>query len=189
MASTPHLRKPDDGHVRQEWGTVAHNDLRIDQASAERLVEALNSELSGLYILFNQVRKHYWLAEGAEGNDVSEFLEDAADRLTEMTDDLAIRVHALGGVPVCGPMGVRQHAPIHIEAPHHYDLRSSLDRDLDGYATLAVQIREHVQLAEQLGDRATGELLRDHLKTLEADAHALDRYLEDDTLVRRNSTN
>jgi DNA-binding ferritin-like protein len=86
-------------------------------------------------------------------------------------------------------MGIRQHAPIHIEAPHHYDVRSSLDRDLDGYATLAVQIREHIELADRLGDDATSELLRDHLTTLEADAHTLERYLADDTLVQRGSTN
>ena len=187
MASTPHLRKPDPGRVRQEWDTVGMNELRIDQESAERIVEALNAELSGLYILFNQVRKHYWLVEGAESRNVGDFLEAAADRLTEMTDDLAIRVHALGGVPVCGPMGIRQHAPIHIEAPHHYDVRSSLDRDLDGYATLAVQLRDHIELVEQLGDEATGELLREHLKTLEEDAHTLEKYLDDDTLVRHDT--
>lgn len=189
MANTPHLRKPDAAHVRQEWDTVGPNDLRIDQESAERIVTALNSELSGLYILFNQVRKHYWLVEGAESNDVRAVLEDAADRLTEMTDDLAIRVHALGGVPVCGPMGIRQHAPMYIEAPHHYNVRSSLDRDLDGYATLAVQMRDHIELVEGLGDVTTGELLREHLRTLEEDAHTLERYLADDTLVQRGSTN
>lgn len=187
MASTPHLRKVDADHVRQEWDTVRENDLRIDQASAERIVEALNSELSGLYILFNQVRKHYWLVEGAESNDVADFLEDAADRLSDITDDLAIRVHALGGVPVCGPMGIRQHAPIYIEAPHHYDVRSLLDRDLDGYATLAVQMRDHIEQVERLGDKTTGELLREHLRALEEDAHTLDRCLADDTLVQRDS--
>jgi DNA-binding ferritin-like protein len=186
MASTPHLRKPDAAHVRQAWDTVEENDLRIDRAAAERIVEALNAELSAFYILFNQVRKHYWLVEGAESNDVGDFLEEAADRLTVVTDDVAIRVHALGGVPVCGPMGMRQHAPIHIEAPHHYDVRSSLDRDLDGYATLAVRMREHVELVERVGDETTGELLREHLKTLEADAHTLARYLADDTLAKRD---
>lgn len=188
MTSTPHLRQVDSSHVRQEWNTVADNALRLEQDVVEELVTALNSEVSGLYILFNQVRKHYWLIEGAEWEPISDFLEDAADRLTEMTDDIAIRITALGGVPTCGPMGIRQHAPIFIEEAHHYDVRSSLERDLDGYATLAVQWREHIELADQLGDVATSELLRRHLKTLEEDAHVLARYLADDTLVPRDAT-
>jgi DNA-binding ferritin-like protein len=184
MVRTPHLRRPDPEHVRREWDTVGENDLRLQPAVAEQIVEALNGELSGLYILFNQVRKHYWLVEGAESNEVRDFLTDAADRLSDMMDDFAIRVHALGGVPVCGPMGIRQHAPLYIEAPHHYDVRSSLERDLDAFATLAVQMREHVELVERLGDEATGELLRERLTTLEEDAHTLEKYLTDDTLVR-----
>lgn len=185
MASKPHLRKPDAEHLRQEWDTISETALRVEPEAAEQMVDALNAELSGFYILFNQVRKHSWLGEGAESNDVRGFLRDAADRLSDMTDDFAIRVHALGGVPVCGPMGIRQHAPVYIETPHHYDIRSSLERDLDAYATLVVQMREHIELAEQLGDKATSELLREHLKTLEEDAHTLEKYLADDTLVRR----
>ncbi|WP_424001583.1 DNA starvation/stationary phase protection protein DpsA [Haloarcula salina] len=185
MTSRPHLRKPDDEHLRQAWGTVSENELRMTRAAAEELVTALNADLSGFYLLFNQVRKHAWTVEGAEFGDVAAFLEAAADRIAEMTDDVAIRVHALGGVPVCGPMGVRQHAPMTIETPHRFDVRSSLERDLDGYATLAVQLREHVELAEQARDKATSELLRGHLKTLEEDAHVLQRYLADDSLVRR----
>ncbi|MDS0477168.1 DNA starvation/stationary phase protection protein DpsA [Natrinema sp. 1APR25-10V2] len=188
MMETPHLRSPDSSHVRQEWDTVADNELRLERDVAEELVTALNSEVSGLYILFNQVRKHYWLAEGAELKPIRDFLADAADRLTEMTDDIAIRITALGGVPACGPMGIRQHAPIFIEDPHHYDIRSSLERDLDGYATLAVQWREHIELADRLGDTATSELLRRHLKTLEADAHVLDQYLADATIVLHDAT-
>jgi len=185
VTGTPHLRKPDDRHLRREWGAVTDAELRLDERAARRIVGALNAELSGLYVLFNQVRKHYWLVEGSQSREVADVLRNAADRLTGMTDDLAVRVHALGGVPVCGPKGVRQHVPdaMQIEAENLYDLRSSLERDLEGYATLAVNVREDVGLAEDLGDYATGELLRGHLRTLEADADALDRYLDDETLV------
>ncbi len=187
VKSSPHLRRPDSSHLRQEWNTVADNALRLDEDVAERLVTALNTDVSGLYILFNQVRKHYWLVEGAESRPLGEFLEGAADRLSEMTDDIAIRITALGGVPACGPMGIRQHAPLFIEEAHHYDVRTSLARDLDGYATLAVLWRDHIELADRLGDQATSELLRAHLQTLEADAHVLDRYLADETLVRHDA--
>jgi len=185
MSEKPHLRKPDAGSVRQEWDTITENGLRLDEEVAAEIVDALNDDISGFYILFNQIRKHYWIAEGAEWNDLSAFLEDAAERLTEITDAFAIRVHALGGVPVCGPMGIRQHAPLYIESEHHYDMRSSLDRDLDGYATLAVQIRDHVEMTKTYGDQATNELLRENLKTLEQDAHVLQRYLADDTLTQQ----
>lgn len=188
MTSTPHLRQVDSSRVRQEWDTITDNALRLDPDVAEQIVAALNSDLSGLYILFNQVRKHYWTVEGAESESIGDVLEDAADRLTEMTDDVAIRIHALGGVPACGPMGIRQHAPLYIEAAHRYDVRSSLERDLDGYATLAVQWRDHVELVEELGDAATGELLRRHLRTLEADAHVLAQHLVDDALVLHHAT-
>lgn len=188
MTTTPHLRQVDSSHVRQEWDTVADNGLRLERDVAEELITALNSEVSGLYILFNQIRKHYWLIEGTGLNSIGDFLEDAAGRLTEMTDDIAIRITALGGVPACGPMGIRQHAPIFIEEAHHYHIRSSLERDLDGYATLAVQWREHIELADRLGDTATSELLRRHLKTLEADAHVLSQYLAADTLVLHETT-
>lgn len=187
MTSSPHLRKPGPEHVRRAWGTIDENELRVPPAVAEQVVDALNADLSGLYILFNQVRKHAWLLEGAESNDLRAFLRATADRLTETTDDLAIRVHALGGVPVCGPMGVRQHASLFIEPANLYDMRSSLERDLDGFATLAVQLRDHIELVQELGDNATLELLQGHLKTLEGDAHTLDRYLADDTLVRRGA--
>lgn len=185
MASTPHLRRPDADHVRRKWDTISENELRLPDKAASQIIAALNDDLSGLYILFNQVRKHYWTLKAVESNEVGDFLETTADRLTEMTDTLAIRVHAVGGVPVCGPMGIRQHAPVYIEQPHRYDIRSSLNRDLDGYATLAVQIRDHIERVEQLGDTATGELLRRYLKLLEEDAHILERYLANDTLVQQ----
>lgn len=187
MASSPHLRRPDDSHVRQEWNTVEENELRLDRDAAARVVEVLNDELSGLYILFNQVRKHDWVLDGAQHRPVTDFLEDAADRLSAVTDDLALRVHALGGVPVCGPMGMRQHAPLHIEAEHVYDVRTSLSNDLDGYATLAVRFRDGIDLAKDVGDETTVELLREHLKTLEEDAHTIERFLADDTLIRQES--
>ena len=181
--SDSHLRRPPESAIRRHWDTVEGNQLRIDSDDAAEITGFLNRELSGLYILFNQLRKHYWTLEGAETGQVAATLQDNADTIGALTDDLAIRVHALGGVPVNGPMGVRQHATLRIEAGDVYDLRASLANDLDAYAALAVQFRESVDRARELGDERTVELLRSGLLEIEQDAHEIERYLGNDSLA------
>lgn len=181
--SAPHLRSPDVSERRREWGEVGENEIRLDPEAAAAVTEDLNRCLSGLYILFNQVRKHYWTAAGAESQQVEERLEEQADTLSDLTDDLAIRVHALGGVPVNGPMGIRKHAPMHIEVGDIYSLRDSLENDLEGYATLAVTFRDAIETARAVGDERTVETLESGLLDVEQDAHTVERYLGDDSLT------
>jgi DNA-binding ferritin-like protein len=64
-----------------------------------------------------------------------------------------------------------------------YDIRSSLENDLEMYGDIIESYREHIELVENLGDPATGEILREQLVDLEEHAHVIDHYLEDDTLV------
>jgi Ferritin-like domain. len=49
--------------------------------------------------------------------------------------------------------------------------------------------REHIELAEGLGDYATAEMLREQLEGIEGHAHHIEHYLEDDTLVVESATN
>lgn len=183
------VREPDTGERRQEWGTVGDNRLRIDRDEAEVIVHALSVDHAGSFNLFYLLRKHYWTAEGAEHDDVADFLEDAYKRVRDVNDDLAVRIVELGGIPPNTPPTMQERAEVHLEAEDLYDLRTSLEGDLEGYATLIASMREHVTLVEDLGDAATGELLRDRLENLEDDAHEIEQLLEDDTLVREETLN
>jgi DNA-binding ferritin-like protein len=178
------VREPETGECLQEWGTIAENALRIDPADAEAVVDALSVDHAGSFNLFYLLRKHYWTAEGAEHEAVAEFLGEAYGRVRGMNDDLAIRIVELGGIPPNTPRTIQERAEVHLEAEDLYDLRASLNGDLEGYATLIGGVRDHVALVEGRGDPGTAELLRGHLEDLEADAHELEQFLEDDTLVR-----
>lgn len=177
------VRPLEGATVRQERETVAENAVRLDPDEAARMVEALNVVHAGTFNLFYLVRKHYWGAEGAESGDVAEFLEGAYGRLRDIDDDIAERISEVGGVPVSTPPEIQEYAPVHLEAEHLYSLRASLEGDLDAYATLAVAFREAIDAAIEVDDEASRELLEDHLETLEEDAHTIERYVEDDTLV------
>ncbi|WP_126661919.1 DNA starvation/stationary phase protection protein DpsA [Haloterrigena salifodinae] len=178
------VREPDTGERRQEWGTIAENELRIHPADAEVIIDALSIDHAGSFNLFYLLRKHYWTAAGAEHEAVATFLEDAYKRVREVNDEVAIRIVELGGIPPNTPPTLQERAEVHLEAEDLYDLRASLKGDLEGYSTLIVSMREHVALAEEKADPGTAELLRDRLEGLEEDAHIIEQLLEDDTLVR-----
>lgn len=183
------VRQPDTGERRQEWGTVEENELRINRDEAKVIINALSVDHAGSFNLFYLLRKHYWTAEGAEFRAVADFLEKAYKRVRTINDSLAIRIVELGGIPPNTPSTIQAHSEVHLEAEDLYDLRASLEGDLDGYATIVASMREHIALTEDLGDAGTAEHLQNHLQTLEDDAHKIEQFLEDDTLVLEDALN
>jgi DNA-binding ferritin-like protein len=171
-------------NARQRADTVEENAVRIDTEKAEQVINALNRDLASAYVLYHQLRKHHWNVEGAESGDLHAFLGEAAETLEDNADSIAERAQALGGVPVAGPAEQEERAYVDFEGEDIYGIRDSLEADLDAYGEIIENVREHVGLAEDLSDYATSELLRDVLEDLEDDAHEIDHYLEDDTLVQ-----
>jgi len=173
--------------VQQKFGTVDDNALRLDTDKSEQIIDALNTDLASAYVLYHQLKKHHWNVEGAEFRDLHLFLGDAAGNAEEAADMLAERAQALGGTPVAGGKTLEEHAPVEPEGEDVYDIRTSLENDLDVYGDIIESLRDHVELATNLGDHATAEILREILVETEEDAHHIEHYLEDDTLVTEGS--
>ena len=168
--------------VRQQAGTVEGNELRLDQEKAEQIIDALNTDLAATTVLYHQLRKHHWNVEGAEYRDIHLFYEEAYEDAARAADEQAERVQALGGVPISGPASMEEHAPVEVEGEDVYDIRTSMENDLDMFGDIIETVREHVELATNLGDHATAEMLRHHLMDLEEHAHTIDHFLEEDSL-------
>ncbi|MEF8784120.1 MAG: DNA starvation/stationary phase protection protein DpsA [Haloarculaceae archaeon] len=170
--------------VNQEFGTVHESEaLRLDGEKAEQIIDALNADLADAYVLYHQLKKHHWNVEGAEFRDLHLFLGDAAGNVEEAADELAERAQALGGTPVSGMDNLGEFATVEAEGEDVYDIRTSLENDMMVYGDIIESLRDHVELAENLGDHATAQILREILVETEDDAHHIEHYLEDDTLV------
>lgn len=168
--------------LRREAGTVEENAVRIDTDKAEQVIEALNIDLAATYVLYHQLRKHHWNVAGAEFEQLHDWFDDAAEDAEHHADDIAERVQALGGVPISGPSSLEDHAPVEFEGEDVYSVRASMEHDLEMYGEIIETVREHVELATNLGDHATAEMLRHHLVDLEEHAHTIDHFLEHDSL-------
>jgi starvation-inducible DNA-binding protein len=175
--------------VRRQAGSVEETALRIEPEKAEQLVDALNTDLAAAYVLYHQIKKHHWNVEGAEFLELHEYLGAIAADLEEGADELAERAQAIGGVPLSGGSTYEEHAPIDPEGEDVYDIRTSLENDVEAFGTIIEAMRDHIELANDLGDYTTEELLRETLETVEEHAHHLEHYLEDDTLVLESATN
>ena len=174
--------------VRQQAGTVEENELRLDTDRAEQIVEALNTELANSYVLYHQLKKHHWVVEGAEFLQLHRFFEEAYEHVEHGADVIAERAQALGGVPVSGPSTLEDRATVTFEGEDVYDIRTMMQNDLEMYGDIIESMRDSIELASNLGDYATEELLREILVTVEEDAHHFEHYLEDDTLVLEEAT-
>ena len=169
--------------VRQRSGSVESNGLRLDERTAEQVVDALNRDLAATSVLYHQLKKHHWNVEGAEFRELHLFLGEAAEEAEEAADELAERAQAIGGVPVAGGANLEEHAPAEPEGDDVYDVRTSLANDLELYGDVIESLREHIRLTNDLGDYASEELLREILEDVEEAAHHVEHYLEDDSLV------
>ena len=169
--------------IRQEAGTVVENPVRLDKEKAEQIIDALNTDLADAYVLYHQLHKHHWNVEGAEHLDIHVFLQEAYEEVEEAADEIAERAQALGGVPHASMATLSEAATVEPEDEDVYDIRTSFENDLEMYGDIIESYRDHIELAQSLGDHATAHMLREQLEHLEEHAHTIDHYLEDDTLV------
>jgi DNA-binding ferritin-like protein len=174
--------------VLQEAGTVEENALRIDTEKAEQIIDALNTDLADTYVAYHQIKKHHWNVEGAEFRELHEYLGDVAYDLEQGADEIAERAQALGGVPLSGGPAYDAHATVEPEGADVYDARTSIRHDMEMFGDIIETLREHIAMVEDMGDYATGEILRDNLEKFEEHAHHFEHYLEDDTLVLESAT-
>ncbi|MFC7249546.1 DNA starvation/stationary phase protection protein DpsA [Halomicroarcula sp. GCM10025324] len=175
--------------ARKAAQTVGENPLRIDEEKAEQVIDALNTDLADAYVLYHQLHKHHWNVEGAEHRDIHVFLQEAYEEVEEAADEIAERVQTLGGVPHASMATLSDVATVEPEDEDVYDIRTSLQNDLEMYGDILESYREHIDLAAGLGDHGTAHMLREQLIEVEEHAHVIDHYLEDDTLVVDSATN
>ncbi|HKY32440.1 MAG TPA: DNA starvation/stationary phase protection protein DpsA [Candidatus Polarisedimenticolia bacterium] len=168
----------------QAFGQVESNPIGLDRQAVTGIVQALNKDLATAYTLYHQYKKHHWLVIGPQFRDLHLFLDEQAKGALETSDLLAERITALGGVPLSSPAGQQKEAAFTFEEEGHFDIRSSLERDLAAEAALIKDLRQHAILADKGADQGTAHLLRERLIHHENQAHHLDHFLGQDTLHR-----
>lgn len=171
---TPQLRqKPDE---------VIDNPIKVKRAAAQQVIDALNTDVASLFVLFHQYQKHHWVAEGPSFRDIHLLLEEHYTAVQQEADAFAERIVTLGGVPVSGPTAQLKRGYLEEEDEGIFDLRQMLSNDLRANQKILVKLREHIELTLKLGDYGTEQLIKRHLRAQELRTQDIMHLLEDETL-------
>ena len=168
--------------MRQQASEVIGNPIKLERKTTQQMIDALNTNVASLFVLFHQYQKHHWVAEGPNFRDLHLLLEEHYTATQLEADAFAERIVTLGGVPVSSLAAQIKQAYVTEEPEGILDLRQMLSNDLNVNQQILIKLREHITLARDLGDYGTEHLLKRHLREQELRTQDIMHLLELETL-------
>jgi starvation-inducible DNA-binding protein len=161
---------------------IEDNPVGLSDEAVERLIPKLDEIQSTMWTMYHQYHKHHWLVEGPQFRDLHLQLEEFYEEVHEYIDRIAERVTALGGIPTSDPANQKKLSYVEHEPEGTYRVRQMLEHDRAAEKTLAVKVRESIDLALKHGDHGTKRELEKVLTKAENRAHHIDHFLGEDSL-------
>jgi starvation-inducible DNA-binding protein len=183
VSSQPRLHQK--SVVIQEYGTLKQFPLGLGFEARMRSCQSLNKVLADTQILYALYKKHHWQMRGATFYSLHQLLDKHAAEQLALTDALAERVQALGGVAVGDPRHAAEITSIKRPPDGVEGVPSMLSRMLNAHEEILVEAREAAARAARDGDDGTNDLLvSEVVRTGELQVWFLAEHLVDVPLTR-----
>lgn len=141
--------------LRHRIGEFKGGTLGLSEDVCRQVCDLLNTNLASEYVLYHQYKKHHWVVEGAEFRDLHRLLDQHADGVREITDQIAERITFMGGVSYAKLSTLEQRPFIQPEDEGVFDLRSMLERDFQANIMVIQRFRQQVEQCQGQRDFGT----------------------------------
>lgn len=182
QATTEEERREAHGAPWRPQEMIEDNPVGLSDEAVEDLLPKLDEIQCTLWTIYHQYHKHHWLVEGPQFRDLHHFFEENYDEVHEYIDRISERITALGGIPTTAPTNQAKLSHVDHEPEGTYRIRQMLEHDLEAERTLAIQVREAIDIALNHGDHGTKRELQKVLTKCEDRAHHIHHFLGEDTL-------
>jgi len=146
-----------DAKDRRKSPLATRNDFNQD--AVKNISGALNALLADVYALYFKTKNFHWHVSGPHFRDYHLLLDEQADQVFAIGDDIAERVRKIGGTTIrsIGHISRLQHsADNDADYVDPMDMLSELRED---NRALITRMREAHDLCDEAGDVATTSLL------------------------------
>jgi starvation-inducible DNA-binding protein len=154
-------------------------NIAITDDNRRSVVAILNALLADEYVLYTKTRNYHWNVVGPMFNDLHKFFETQYEALSDVVDEVAERVRALGA-PAAGTLTeFGQHTRLKEQPGQHPEATAMIANLLTDHETVIRQLRADVDTTlTRHGDSGTSNFLTDLMERHEKMAWMLRAYQE-----------
>ncbi|QJC53816.1 DNA starvation/stationary phase protection protein [Paenibacillus albicereus] len=138
--------------------------------------EGLNKQVATLGVLYMKLHSFHWNVTGPNFYTLHVKFEELYNAVTLMFDEAAERLIAIGGKPVSTMKGMLSLSSIK-EATEKEDADAMVRAVIDDFGTIASEMKEAAEAAEQEDDAATADILTGMVEQLDKHRWMLEKFL------------
>lgn len=135
-----------------------HTKNSQGEAVKAAMATLLNARLADLIDLFTQTKHAHWNVRGPGFIAVHELFDRVADKIEDLSDEVAERLMALGGRAEGTARSVAQRSSLAEYPPQAVTPEAHVDALSSALAQTATQLRLAIDTADSAGDRVTADL-------------------------------
>ncbi|HUN89327.1 MAG TPA: DNA starvation/stationary phase protection protein [Terriglobales bacterium] len=150
---------PGKSQLAERRQAITASTSYLDQEAVKALSGELNVLLADTFALYIKTKNFHWHVSGPHFRDYHLLLDEQADQVFAMTDDIAERVRKIGGATIhsIGQIGHLQRiADNDADYVEPADMLAELHED---NKAMILRMREIHDLCDETGDVATASLL------------------------------
>jgi len=138
----------------------------LSEEHRKNIVERLQILLANTYVLYTKTQVFHWNVEGLLFHSLHEMFEEQYEQLAEAVDEIAERMRMLGAKTPNGLQALLSVATLK-ESPADLKSPEMIQALLDDHEQLCRQLREDIEVADEMDDVGTEDFLTARLQAHE----------------------
>lgn len=136
----------------------ASSNKSAGKTKSSGVVQLLNQQVANLNVLYVKLHHYHWYVTGEQFYSLHAKFEELYDEITLKMDEVAERMLALKANPASTMKEYLDLATIQ-EASGKEDARKMVQTIIEDFATVAEELQEGIEMAEEAGDAPTADML------------------------------
>ncbi|KXG08804.1 DNA starvation/stationary phase protection protein [Anoxybacillus rupiensis] len=142
----------------------------------KNLTDMVNKQIANWSVLYIKLHNYHWFVKGQQFFTLHTKFEELYNEAALHIDELAERLLALGGAPVATMKDCLESASVK-EAKGNETAEEMVGALVSDFETMIQELKDGMQLADEVGDETTGDMLLGIHQSLEKHVWMLKSFL------------